>query len=153
MKIRFTAKFPLLPLHSFCMEVSQLSPPVLLSEKMQEGLSYVINKKKREEKNPNKLIFLQPKLHWCIRNSLVPQISETFKMGEALYFCLFFGSCGTGSRIKLFNGDLLIMRDFSATWENRGGWTDFKTGAQYQQWKYKKVILFFFFILCLCSAE
>lgn len=70
---------------------------------------------RKKERKKTQTIFLQPKLHRCIRNSLVPQISETFKMGEALYFCLFFGSCGTGSRIKLFNGDLLIMRDFSAT--------------------------------------
>lgn len=35
MKISFTAEFPLLLHHSSCVEVSQLSPSMLLSEKMQ----------------------------------------------------------------------------------------------------------------------
>lgn len=89
MKIHFTAEFPLLLHHSFCMELSQLSPSMLLSEKTQEGFSYAVNKKKKEKKKTKNLIFVQLKLHWCIRNSLVPQISETFKMEKALYFSPF----------------------------------------------------------------
>jgi len=72
MKTGFTAEFPLLPHQSFCMEVSQLSPSVLLSEKTQEGFSYAVNKKKREEKNPTTNQFLYSLnctdilgTHWC----------------------------------------------------------------------------------------
>lgn len=79
--------------------------------------------------------------HWCHR------WVKPLKWERNLFLSL-FGSCVWN---KTPHCGLFIVRDFS-TWDKRCDQADFKTGAQYQCWKFKKKTLLSF-ILCFCSTN
>lgn len=136
MKISFTAKFPLLPHHSYCIEVSQLSPSVLPSEPVQEGLLCYQSER-------NEFLQFQP----------MAQMSESFKGGEALYLFLPFFQLWNKGWSRTPYWCLFITKDFSATSKNEGGWIDFEIRTQRLWWKSNKIYFFFIYYLRFFCAN